>query len=65
MIGSTISCVSIMLRITNSTANTTASELMKVTKARLALRIGRFIGTETICAPITSFSFQPKPLFGP
>ena len=54
-----------MLRITNSTANTTVSELMKVTKARLALRIGRSIGTDTICAPMTSFSFQPKPLFGP
>ena len=54
-----------MLRITNSTTKTTASELMKVTKAWLALRIGRSIGTDTICAPITSFSFQPKPLVAP
>jgi hypothetical protein len=30
----------------------------------LALRIGRFIGTDTICAPMVSFRFQPKPLFG-
>ena len=33
--------------------------------ARFAFAIGSAIGTETICAPITSFSFQPKPLAGP
>ena len=26
---------------------------------------GTVIGTDTTCAPITSFSFQPKPLAGP
>ena len=65
VIGSTIRSVSITFRITNSTAKTTVSELMKVTKAWFALRIGRSIGTETICAPMISFIFQPKPLFGP
>jgi len=65
VMGSMMSCVSIMFRITNSKANTTASELMNVTNARLALRIGSPIGTETICAPMISFSFQPKPLLGP
>jgi hypothetical protein len=65
VIGCTIIAVSMMLRITNSTANTTVSELMKVTKALFALRIGRSIGTDTICAPITSLCFQPKPLAAP
>ena len=54
-----------MFRITNSTTNTTVSELMKVTKACFALRIGRAIGTVTICAPTISFIFQPKPLLVP
>ena len=65
VIGSHDERVSIMFRITNSTTNTAASELMKVKNARLALRIGSAIGTETICAPMTSFCFQPKPLLGP
>ena len=38
---------------------------MNVTKAWFALRIGRSIGTETICVAITSLCFQPNPLVDP
>ena len=38
---------------------------MNVRKVWLARAIGTDIGTDTICAPMTSLSFQPKPLAGP
>ncbi len=38
---------------------------MRVLKAGRAIWTGTAIGTKTICAPITSLSFQPKPLVEP
>ncbi len=46
-------------------AKTPASVARSVRKASFAIFTGRDIGTETTCAPMISFSFQPKPLFGP
>jgi len=56
---------SIRLSATKMNANTAVSDTMKVLNAALARAIGTSVGTDTICAPITSFSFQPKPLAGP
>src|SRR5262249_48354523 len=36
-----------------------------IQKALSARRMGSAMGTLTICAPMTSWSFQPKPLAGP
>src|SRR5437763_1162672 len=42
--------------------NTSASMIMNVRNASFARAIGTAVGTETTCMPMTSFSFQPKPL---
>ena len=52
---------SITLSSTNIATNTTASDSMNVRNVSFARAIGTDIGTETICAPMTSFIFQPKP----
>ena len=39
-----------------------ASDSMNVRNVSFARRIGTDIGTETTCAPITSWNFHPKPL---
>ena len=46
-------------------AKTPVSEIMKTLKVSLARLMGKVMGTDTICAPTTSFSFQPKPFAGP
>ena len=43
----------------------TRREIMKTLKVSLARLMGKVIGTDTIWAPTTSFSFQPKPFAGP
>ena len=56
---------SITLRATKMNTNTPVSDSMNTLKVSFAFWIGTVIGTETICAPIISLSFQPKPLAPP
>ncbi len=50
---------------TSITTNTALSDPTKASSERLARLSATLIGTDTICAPITSFSCQPKPLLLP
>ena len=65
MIGRTIIQFSITLSTTNRSAKTANRHAINVTNARFAFSIGTDIGTETTCAPMTSFIFHPKPLASP
>ena len=44
---------------------TPVSDSMNVLNARLARASGTSVGTETTCAPMTSFNCQPKPFASP
>jgi pheromone shutdown protein TraB len=56
---------SIRLSTMPLTTNTALVEVMNTLNAACARSSGTRVGTEMICAPITSLSVQPKPLAGP
>ena len=53
------------LRTMNARRNTPTSEVMNVRNAWSAFASGTDMGTEMICAPTVSPSFQPNPFAGP